>query len=64
MVEGRLELGHPLGARREGPLPESPGGLLGDDSELGPGGRAASSTSSQARSLPSSDQMLAMAGRE
>ena len=64
VVERRLELGDPLGRRRRGVLLERPRGLGGDDAELGPGRGGASSTSSQAAQLPSSDQILAMAGRE
>ena len=39
VVERRLELGDPLGGRRDGLLLQGPGGLLGHDAELGPGGR-------------------------
>ena len=65
VVERRLELGDPLRARAARP---SPGGRgrppAGTTPSSAQAAVAASSTSSQARSLPSSDQILAMAGRE
>jgi len=64
VVEGRLELGDPLRRRRPGVVSKGAGGVGGDYPELGPGRRCGHSTSSQMRSLRSSDQILAMAGRE
>ena len=64
VVERRLELGHALGARRGrlrrcAPLPSS-----GTTPSSAQAAVAACSTASQVASFPSSDQILAMAGRE
>ena len=65
VVEGGLDLGDALRRRAARPSPgaraAASGGTIPSSAQAAV---AASSTSSQARSLPSSDQILAMAGRE
>ena len=65
VVEGRLELGDPLRASAAARLRRcAAAASAGTTPSSAQAAVAASSTSSQVASLPSSDQILAMAGRE
>ena len=64
VVERRLELGDPLGVGGTACSWRARAASSGTTPSSAQAAVAASSTSSQARNLPSSDQMLAMAGRE
>ena len=59
-----LELGDPLSRGRPCLVANSAHVVSGNRPQLGPGSSAASSTSNQRESLPSSDQIAAIAGRE
>ena len=64
VVRLALDLGHPLGRRHDGALADRGDRLARDTPISAQPSSAASSTSSQRRASRSSDQMLAMAGRE
>ena len=64
VVERRLELGDPLRRSAASPRRCAPAASSGTTPSSAQAAVAASSTSSQVASFPSSDQILAMAGRE